>query len=116
MQVDTQHRRTLLVPHVAQEDAPDHVAVLVLDRERQLALALRNVLEPAPALIRRHAARTGADEQFLGIVGARWPLIVLLAAQLPYAVARCGSGWMSVGDGHLSVLYARSFFASKRPS
>jgi hypothetical protein len=47
VQVDSQHGRPLVVPNVAQKDAPDHLARLVFDRERDLSLALRNVLEPA---------------------------------------------------------------------
>jgi hypothetical protein len=39
--------RALLAAHVAQEDPADHVARFVVDGERDLALALGDVLEPA---------------------------------------------------------------------
>ena len=62
VQIDAEHGRALFGPHVAQEDAADHLARLIFDGERNLMLAAGDVFEPARALPERHASRAGADE------------------------------------------------------
>jgi hypothetical protein len=66
---------------VSQEDAANHFATFIINREGDLTLTLGDVLEPARALIGRHPPRTGTDQQLLGIVRPGLPRVDISAGK-----------------------------------
>ena len=111
VKVDAEHRRSLLEPHVAQEDATHHLAGFVVDGVRQLPLATGNVVEPARTLLGRHAPWAGPDQELVLVVWPSLPGVNVGARERPHARARAAGDGVAVGDGHrgqkLSRLAAR---------
>ena len=93
---------------VAQEDAANHLAGLVLHREGDLALALNDVVEPARALIGRHAPRTGTDQELLGVVGPGLPRIHVCPGKGPNARARTRGYGVPISYRHYLLLSGKT--------
>ena len=68
--VDAQHRRVLVVAHVAQKNAADHLGVSASTANGIWRCRWVMSSNQRDALIGRHPTRAGADEQLLLVV---WP-------------------------------------------
>src|SRR3954447_5008613 len=86
---------------MAQEDAADHLTLFVVHGERDLPLPMGDVLEPASALIRRHAPRTRPYQQALGVVRPGLPGVDVCAVEGPHARARPARDDVLIGNGHV---------------